>query len=247
MFGDQIRPEARVLAPYGKTGHPDEVATNVHQQQAEGLAASRADLDPESRAWLRGLRGDRSEGARSLERLHELLLRAARHEAGRRGVMPIAGVELDDLCHQAADDALLAVTSKLDTYRGRSRFTTWAYKFAVLEVSTKLRRHAWQGRTIPTASDDSIWDRLGRDPMEAGHRLETLDLVDELRKAVAEELTPRQRAVFVAAALNEVPIDVLSERLHSSRGAIYKVLHDARRKLRQRLERDGHLDRVEAR
>ena len=204
--------------------------------------------DPESRPWLRGLRAGGSEQLRTLERLHALLLRAARREAmRRRHLVPLGTVDLDDLSQEAADDALLALTAKLDTFRGTSRFTTWAYKFAVFEVSTKLRRHAWRGRAIPMADDDRAWDRLEADHGESGARLEALDLVAGLRIAVADELTPRQREVFVAAALNDVPIDVLSERLRSTRGAIYKVLHDARRKLRRRLERDGYLDPVGAR
>src|SRR5262245_63558952 len=90
------------------------------------------------------------------------MLRAAHSEANRRHRLypDIAGVELEDVCRQAADDAVLAVTKKLDGYRGRSRFTTWAYGFAVFEVSVKLRRHAWRGGRIPIADDDATWDRL---------------------------------------------------------------------------------------
>ncbi len=142
---------------------------------------------------------------------------------------------------QAADDALMALLGKLDDFRGASRFTTWAYKFAVLEISVKLRRHAWSGRTIPTADDDPTWDRLEQAADEPPSRLERADLLAELREAVAEELTPRQRQVFVAV-LEDVPIDVLAERLGSTRGAIYKTLHDARRKLRRRLERGGYVE-----
>lgn len=203
-------------------------------------------LDAESSAWLRGLRalGDEREGA--LERLHDLLLRAARREAQRRrDLVPVGGVELDDICQQAADDALVAVMGKLDAYRGASRFTTWAYKFVLLDVSVKLRRHAWGRRAIPTPDDDPTWDRLAQGSGEADAGLESLDLVRALRKAVAEELTPRQREVFVAVVLNGVPGDVLAERLGSTRGAIYKTVHDARGKLRRHLEDGGYLDPIE--
>ena len=111
----------------------------------------------------------------------------------------------------------------------------------------KLRRHAWRGRTIPTADDDATWNRLAAGGSTAQARIESADLLDALRRAVAEELSPRQREVFVAVALNEVEIDAVAERLQSTRGAVYKVLHDARRKLRLRLEREGHLEPVEAR
>ena len=78
-------------------------------------------------------------------------------------------------------------------------------------------------------------------------RVESAELLRALRRAVGEELTPRQRDVFVAVALNEVEIDVVAGQLGSTRGAIYKVLHDARQKLRRRLEREGHLEHEEAR
>jgi RNA polymerase sigma-70 factor (ECF subfamily) len=213
------------------------------------MPALPAQLDLDSRGWVTGLRAAGVEHARALERLHDLLLRAAHAEARRRRHQypEIAGAELDDLCGQAADDAAVAVTAKLDSYRGASRFTTWAYAFAVFEVSVKLRRHAWRRGRIPTADDDGAWDRLAEGAGTAQLRIESKELLHALRRAVAEELTPRQRRVFVSVALNDVPIDVVAGQLQSSRGAVYKVLHDARRKLRRRLEREGHLGQEETR
>jgi len=215
-------------------------------QIASDSAPSRLDL--ESRNWIDGLRATGLEHARALERLHDLLLRAAHTEARRRRHLypEIGGAELDDLCGQAADDAVLAVTRKLDGYRGASRFTTWAYGFAIFEVSVKLRRHAWRGGSIPTADDDATWDRLAGGATAAQSHVESAELLRALRRAITEELTPRQREVFVAVALNDVQIDVVAGQLESTRGAIYKVLHDARRKLRLRLEREGHLEQLEA-
>ena len=98
--------------------------------------------------WVEGLRARDDE---AIGRLHELLLRAARFEvARRRPTLPhLRGNELDDIANEAADDALLSVLRRLEDYRGESRFTTWAYKFALLEAAVKLRRRAWQGREVP--------------------------------------------------------------------------------------------------
>jgi RNA polymerase sigma-70 factor, ECF subfamily len=117
----------------------------------------------------------------------------------------------------------------------------------VLEISVKLRRHAWRGGGIPTADDDAAWDRLASAGTAAQARVESTELLAALRRAVSEELSARQREVFVAVALNGMEIDVLAAQLRSTRGAVYKVLHDARQKLRARLEREGHLETGEAR
>jgi RNA polymerase sigma-70 factor, ECF subfamily len=216
----------------------------MDRQSVPGASAPAAGApDAESRAWLRNLRAAGEVRARALEGLHALLLRAARREAQRRRhLAPVGGVELDDLCQQAADDATVAVLSKLDGYQGASRFTTWAYKFVVFEMSVKLQRHAWRGRSIPTADDDPAWDRLAQPAAQADARVEGLDLVRALRAAVAEEFTPRQREAFAAVVLHDVPADVLAERLGSTRGAIYKTVHDARRKLRRRLAAAGYVE-----
>jgi RNA polymerase sigma-70 factor (ECF subfamily) len=197
--------------------------------------------DASSQRWLDGLSADGTRRESSLSELHALLLRAARRETylRRSWLGGAGGAELDDLAHQAADDALVAITDNLDTYLGASRFTTWAYKFVMHQVSLKMRRHLWSGRRV--AFDDADWERLPDRLITAPHqRSEQRAQLELLRKAVAETLTPRQREVFVAAALNEVPIDVIALRMNSTRGAIYKMLHDARRKLRTTLAEAGH-------
>ncbi|HEX7246174.1 MAG TPA: sigma-70 family RNA polymerase sigma factor, partial [Solirubrobacterales bacterium] len=195
--------------------------------------------DAESRAWLGELRAEGGRGEDARRRLHELLLRAARFEIGRRrGALPhLRGGDFDDLAHQAADDALMAILGKLDDYRGESRFTTWAYKFALLEAGVKLRRRAWQGREIPLEAEG--WEALADSAAPAERGAENRELFGAIREEVESCLSPRQRRVLVAVALNQVPIDVLAERLESNRGALYKTLHDARRKLRAALSARG--------
>jgi len=184
---------------------------------------------------LDDLRGAGPARERALADLHNLLLRGAYHELHRRpGLSPR---ELDDLAHQATDDAMTAILNKLDTFRGESRFTTWAYKFVLLEAGVKARRRAWQGREV--ALEDDSWRRLADRGPSAQQTVESADLLRALVDAIAG-LTPHQREIFTALALNNVPIDVLAERLQTTRGALYKTLHDARRKLRAALADAGH-------
>jgi RNA polymerase sigma-70 factor (ECF subfamily) len=171
-----------------------------------------------------------------------MLLRIARSEVRRRsGHLQIAGPELDDVAHQAAADAMVAILSKTGQFRGESRFTTWAYKFVIFEVSTKIGRHFWRNRTV--AMDEEDWsrlpDRFGLDP---AHQAEWGDLVTALRQAVDEVLTDRQRQVFVAIVLNGVSLDALVAELDTNRNAIYKMLFDARSKLRAALVAKGVVD-----
>ena len=128
-------------------------------------------LDEESRRWLDDLRGGGATKDEAVARLHALLLRAARFEvARRRPTLPhLRGDELDDIALEAADDALMSVLRRLDDFRGASRFTTWAYKFALLEAAVKLRKRAWQGREVPLEPEAwSLFSSAGLAPdMEA--------------------------------------------------------------------------------
>jgi RNA polymerase sigma-70 factor (ECF subfamily) len=192
-------------------------------------------LDDDSREWLRSRRASGAVHEEAVARLHALLLRAARFEvARRRPTLPhLRGNELDEIALEAADDALMSVLARLDDFRGESRFTTWVYKFALLEAAVKLRRRAWQGREVPL--EPETWSMFGSDALEPDEQAEQSELLSRIQQAIKEVLTPHQRRVLVALALNGVPIDVLAERLNTTRGALYKTLHDARRKLREQL------------
>ena len=196
-------------------------------------------LDDESRDWLRSLRSDGPERDDAVGRLHALLLRAARFEVARRrpSLAHVRGGELDEIAAEAADDAVLGVLRRLDDFRGASRFTTWAYKFALYEAAVKLRKRAWQGREIPL--EPEAWTVFASVALGPAARAEQSELLATLRVAIEESLTPHQRQVLVALALNGVPIDVLADRLGTTRGALYKTLHDARRKLRRHLDACG--------
>jgi RNA polymerase sigma-70 factor (ECF subfamily) len=214
------------------------IAEGSAMQEVSGSVDARAP-DAESVAWLEALTDPGQQRDDAIERLHALLVRACRFEVGRRwraGAHEDWG-DRDDLAMQAADDALVAILRKLDTYRGESRFTTWAYKFALLEAAVKVRKRAWRGREVPL--EEEGWAQLPDPRALPDANTQMSELVGAIRDAIAESLTPHQRSVLIAITLNDVPIDVLAERLGTTRGALYKTLHDARRKLRARLAEDG--------
>jgi RNA polymerase sigma-70 factor (ECF subfamily) len=197
-------------------------------------------VDHESVEWVRDLAGGQREAAQA--RLHAELLRIARGEMHRRAPgLRVSGPELDDLTHQAAADALLAIIAKLGQFRGESRFTTWAYKFVIFEVSTKVGRHYWRHPTVPFDAED--WDRLpDRFGFDPAHESEAREFVTAVRRAVDDELSERQRRIFIAIVVNGVPLDALVAELGTNRNAIYKTLFDARRKLRATLVANGYID-----
>jgi RNA polymerase sigma-70 factor (ECF subfamily) len=198
-----------------------------------------ARLDAESQDWIDRLGPQHPERNSAIAALHALLLKAARYEVGRRRATftHLRGNDYDDLAHQSADDALVAVLSKLDDFRGDSRFTTWAYKFALLEAGVKIRRRAWQGREVPL--EPERWSLLAEGGGTPQEDVETMERLAALQDAINTELTPHQREVLVAVTLNDIPIDVLAERLNTPRGALYKTIHDARHRLRGALNARG--------
>ena len=192
-------------------------------------------LDAESRAWVDRLDPESSDREAAIGDLHALLLKAARVEVNRRRAAGphLRGDDHEDIAQQSADDALVAVLGKLSHFRGDSRFTTWAYKFALFEAGAKVRRRAWQGRELPLEPES--WALIAARDSTPHQNAETTELFAALQEAIENELSAHQREVFVAVTLNDVPIDVLAERLNATRGALYKTIHDARRKLRAAL------------
>ncbi|HEX4687623.1 MAG TPA: sigma-70 family RNA polymerase sigma factor [Nocardioides sp.] len=207
-------------------------------------ATSEGGLDPESARWVERLSGSGRSRESCVRELHELLLRAARREVRRRsGTTPVGGRELDDVATQAANDATYAVLAKVGQFRGESRFTTWAYRFVVLEVSHKLGRHFWRQPRADLADEDwaRLPDVLGAPP---DHVVEVRELTRAVRRAV-DDLTEVQRRVFEGAVLQGIPLDALAVRHDTTRNALYKALFDARRKIRAHLVANGYLGHEE--
>lgn len=213
------------------------VGSVKHVRHDESLAEA-ADRNAEAMAWVRSLRATGPVREQAAARLHALLVRAARFELlRRRAVLNGWGDTVDDLAVLSADTALSALLAKLDDYRFESRFTTWAYKFAILEAATAARRRSWQERELPI--DPLDWGRLSASTPDVADDLAVRERLREVTAAIQTELSPHQREVLTALVLGGVPIDVLAERLNTTRGALYKTLHDARRKLRDAVGGEG--------
>jgi len=196
-----------------------------------------AEAEPEN--WVEALSTPGSRQDRAMGSLHQMLLRASRHQVWRmRSTLAGIGDErLEEIANQAADEAMMAVLAKLSTFEGRSRFTTWAYKFAILQSATEVRRFAWQHREVEL-DDDVQLQTHGPSPASYA---EASDLASAVRSAIDEALTPHQRRVTIALLVDDVPIDVLAQRLGTNRNALYKTVHDARTRLRAHLIASGHL------
>ncbi|MET3921403.1 sigma-70 family RNA polymerase sigma factor [Arthrobacter sp. UYEF20] len=175
----------------------------------------------------------------ALASLHGLLLKAARHQVSQMlSRLPAIGqARWDDVVNQAADEAMLAVLAKLPSFQGRSQFTTWAYKFGILHAAVEVRRNLWRNREVPLENMP--------EPAAVGSSPELLaeaaDFSSAVSSAIDQVLTAHQRRVVLALLVDDVPVDVLADRLGTTRNALYKTLHDARGRLRTRLTVDGYL------
>jgi len=193
--------------------------------------------DPDD--WVAALATPGPEQDHAMRRLHALMVRAAAHQVWRmRAALPDPSPDaVDDLANQAADEAMTALLGKLHTFEGRSRFSTWAFKFAILQAAVEVRRIQWQHREV------ELRDLEIATPAHDGpeHAAEARDLGTAVVRAMGAVLTPHQRRVAVALLIDGVPIDVLADRLGTTRGALYKTVHDVRVRLRAELVATGHL------
>jgi len=191
-------------------------------------------LDAKSRAWLDALRADDPRREEAIGRLHALLVREARFEIGRRtaSLSHPSGRDLDDLAVQAANDAVVSILAKLDQFRGESLFTTWARRFVQREAPAKIRRRLGHAGELPSADGferTRMWPLNAESPHELSVARET---AQTLARGIEEDLTARQRQVLIALTIEGVPTQDLARRLDTTTGALYKTLHDARRKLK---------------
>jgi len=213
--------------------------TALRGRQAAAPVAPAAPVPADPPDWVAALTGEGPEHDQALRRLHGLMLAAARHQVNRmRGLLPWAShTLLDELAHDSADDAVTTLLAKLGTFEGRSRFTTWAYKFAIFQAATEVRRRAWASREV-SLDDVELRADPGAGPEQ---HAEAADLAGAVARGMHAALTAYQRKIAVALLVDQVPIDVLAERLGTTRGALYKTLHEIRGRLRTHLIAAGYL------
>jgi RNA polymerase sigma-70 factor, ECF subfamily len=190
--------------------------------------------------WIEGLSGTGAPHERTCEELHEILFRAARHEARQRGLyLRVAGPDLDDLACQAASDALLLIIRKVRDFRGESRFTTWATRFVIFEVIAKLRQHV-RRQGSSTSLPPELWEELPAAHPSPDIEAEARDLARVVLQAVDSHLTARQRTVLIGLVRGATPAALAGE-LELNANAVHQTMFRARRRLRLHLIAQGYL------
>jgi len=188
--------------------------------------------------WIELLSGSPDEVA--LEELRELLVRGLRYTLSSR-----VDSNLDALVEDFTQEALLKVLDKIDTFRGESQFTTWAQKIAVRVAFTELRRKRWKNRSLEemTTSRDGeseIETLLMSDPGPTPEdRTSQKGMMNLVQRLIRDELTDRQRTAILKVMVSGTPMDVAAEELGTNRNALYKLIHDARVRLKERIVKEG--------
>ncbi len=196
----------------------------------------------DNQTWLADLNSSGEQRDTALTDLHTILLRILPNAVSR--YLDPSSSHFDAFVEDVAQDTLLRVLDRIDTFQGRSKFTTWVYKIAINLALSELRLRKWKEISLdgleegddPDQMPSAIFESSDPQPETFLERQDTISLV---QKIIEEELTPRQKAVMRAVHLQGVPIDVVAERTNSNRNAVYKMMHDARLRIKNRLEREG--------
>ncbi|MGD9147417.1 MAG: sigma-70 family RNA polymerase sigma factor, partial [Anaerolineae bacterium] len=185
--------------------------------------------------WLAALRGAGRDEA--LADLRAFLVRGLGYALSNRSDVD------DQILEDFAQDALLKILKALDSFRGESRFTTWAQKIAVNVAFTELRRRRWQDTSLDQLTEgqsldfvpDMLIDRSAGPDQQAVQRI----FLETLQRLIATELTDKQRQALVAVRVHGMPLEEVARRMGTNRNAMYKLLHDARQRLKKKMEEEG--------
>lgn len=201
--------------------------------------------------WLTDLRDDSPNQPQAINDLRERLKRSIFYYLSRErsDLSDLATQEIDQMAQDMSQDAVLRVLDNIDSFRGASKFTTWATKIAIRMAISDLRRAHYKdyslddltigGELMPALSPAQPAPTQGVHPPNPESATERDDVLAKISLAIDEALTERQRAALVAVTIDDVPLEIVAERLNTNRNALYKLLHDARKKLRAHLETQG--------
>lgn len=194
--------------------------------------------EPSNQVWPELYLGDGPAHTDAVRRLHTLMAKAAAHQVSFMSpdLPVIGGVRVEEIVEQAADEATVAALGKLASFEGRSRFTTWAYKFGILYAANEVRRNMWRHREVNL---DDLPEFAGALTSPEQH-VEHLEFARAVEAAIETVLTPHQRKVAVALLVEGIPIDVLADRMGTNRNALYKTVFEARARLRAQLTAAGY-------
>ncbi|MBC8506300.1 MAG: sigma-70 family RNA polymerase sigma factor [Chloroflexi bacterium] len=193
-------------------------------------------------AWLKDLHSTGEEKEAALADLHAILLRILPAALSRW--LPSTSSHFEIFIEDTAQETMLRVMDKLDRFEGRSKFTTWVYKIGVHIGLGELRLRKWKEVSLDKLEEGNELDempseRFSSETPSPEAMLERKNVMEMVQRIMKEELTPRQHEVMIAVAIQGIPLDVVAEQVGSNRNALYKLMHDARLRLKQRLERDG--------
>lgn len=191
----------------------------------------------ENKEWIADLKSTGDAKSDAITDLRTILLSGLRR--GLVNHVNTASPEFDGLAEDFVQEALLKVLANIDSFQGNSKFTTWAHKIAVRVALTELRRKRWQDRSLDEMmAADNPFQAVSSDPSPDKRSLQT-DMLAKVQRIIAEELTDKQRQAMMLGPMGGVPMQAAADQMNMTRNAFYKLLHDARLRLKSRMEQEG--------
>jgi RNA polymerase sigma-70 factor (ECF subfamily) len=191
--------------------------------------------------WIEHLSSDGDEKEEALTDLRAVIVKGLPYALS--SWLSPADPQFDDLIEEVAQETLLRVLTHMDTFEGRSQFTTWVQKIAVRQVITELRRKRWQDTSLDSLLEvegTTVGTRLMVDPSPSPEVItEQTEMMEQIQRLIKEELTEKQSKAMIAIRVHGMPIGEVAKRMDMTRNALYKLLHDARIRLKKRMEEEG--------
>jgi len=200
-------------------------------------------MNRDNSTWLADLRSEGKPREKAINDLREIILRMLPKALTRW--LPPREEHFEAFLQDIAQETLLRILHLLDTFEGRSKFTTWVYTIAIRIALSELRLKKWKEVSLDAIMENQSLNKfpsrkvanLEPNPEKTLEKKEAMMRIQEI---IDRELTPRQRDVMMAIVIMGVPLDVIAKRMNSNRNALYKMIHDARVKLKKHLELEGY-------